>query len=51
MTKYKGWSYRGRPFSKAQYKESFLKKNTGMSYARYLREYARQIRNTKKKSL
>lgn len=28
--KYTGWSYRGRPFSEAQYRNSYLKKTKGL---------------------
>lgn len=41
---YTGWSFRKRPFSAAQFKRSALKKSR-MSYAAYLKEYARQYKN------
>jgi len=37
---YIGWGIRGRPFSRAEYMKSYIRKNTKASYAKYLRGYA-----------
>jgi hypothetical protein len=38
-----GWRGRGgRPFTKSEFDRTHLKKNTKMSYQRYLNEYGRQ---------
>jgi len=42
---YKGWSFRGRPFSQAQFNNSYLKINSKISYVKYLQAYARQWKN------
>ena len=45
MAKYTGWSFRGRQFSQAQFKQSELGKNMG--YSAYLASYARQWKKPK----
>jgi len=42
-----GWSTRGRPFSPKEYKTSHLRKNTRMSYSKYLGEFGRQYKKPK----
>ena len=42
---YTGWSTRGRAFTPKEYASSFLKKNTGDSYSKYLTEFARQYKS------
>jgi len=36
MKRLTGWGTRGRPFSPAEYKKSFIKKNLKMTYPAYL---------------
>jgi hypothetical protein len=40
--KYSGWFIGGRPFSKSEFENSNLKKNTNLNYVSYLHEVARQ---------
>jgi hypothetical protein len=42
--KHSGWFVGGRPFSKQEFENSHLKKNTNLNYVSYLHEVARQSR-------
>jgi len=48
MAKNTGWTKAGRPFSKKEYDNSYIKDSFKMTYAGYLKELARQ-EGTKKK--
>ena len=50
MAKYKGWGYRGRPFSPAQFKNSEIKKSFKMSYGEYLAACSRNYKKRGKKA-
>jgi hypothetical protein len=44
-----GWGKKGRPFSKKEFDNSYLKKNNKMSYKTYLEKYARIVVGKKSK--
>lgn len=48
MPKYSGWGIRDRPFSKSEYENSYLKKNNGKSYTKYLQSYAKFVTKQRK---
>ena len=37
--KYEGWGFYGRPYTKTEYNNSYLYKNTQKSYNQYLKDY------------
>lgn len=45
MKKYTGWSVRDRPFSPKEFNNSYLKKNMGINYSRYLTEWGKHYKN------
>ncbi len=48
--KYVGFGRKGRPFTKSEYKKSFIMKKSGMPYSKYLKE-AKERKKKKLKDL
>lgn len=50
MGLYRGWEKNGRPFSRAEYEKSFVKKSLKKSYSDYLAVRAREEAGKEKRS-
>lgn len=48
MRKHTGWGKGGRPFTKKEYNNSYLKESFGFSYTTYLKKYTGHLKKPRK---